>query len=53
MRPQSMRAVNHRTLAIKKFEQLDNMMNKGIADLKNEVQKLTEKDYLTGSKSLR
>ena len=40
-------------MAIKKFEQLDNMMNQGIADMKSEVQKLKVEDYLQGSKSLR
>ena len=53
VRPQSGKAQNHRTLAIKKFEQLDDMMTQGIMDLKNEVQKLKVEDYLTGSKSLR
>ena len=52
-RPQSGKAENHRTLAIKKFEQLDNFMNDNINNLKNEVNKLKVEDYLTGSKSLR
>ena len=55
-RPQSSKTVrgyqNQQLLAIRKFEQLDELMSQNIQNLKNEVQNLQVENYLQCSKSL-
>jgi len=52
-RPQSSKVYgNYRTLAIKKFEQLDELMAEGLNHLKNEISNLKLEDYMAASKSL-
>jgi len=55
-RPQSSKTVrgyqNQQLLAMRKFEQLDELMSQNIQNLKNEVQNLQVENYLQCSKSL-